>query len=481
MENKKCTSRRNFLKTTAAGGAGLIVSNGLLKTAFSKESASRRGIEINPNINNLRVVYIEDPTMLEDGTNTSFGSFSSSTSKIDAAKAKENMDKMACALANIEDINQAWGTIFQKPTAKDWEDVTVAIKPNCAASCNQSIPHASVPIMKTVIDVLVGFGVKGSNMTIYDVSGYSGNPSQLYPENLMVTGIKYAAPGSSTYTTTPYKATTVVRDVDIIINIASCKGHGTPSDGGKITLTMKNHIGTMKLNCPSTVKTLIDIHNSEAILGKPPFSAANPPKQQLAIIDCLWAAEGGPNNQPDSVPCIIVMGTLCPAVDCFTAIKVRTEKLNYHSASDRTGHLKYLTEYGYNATTDIEPLLVTPSPEPDAQGRAWLDANDWTPTGIHPNTSNSSKNSIVKFSVIGAHFKPITQNILLKQGEKIESISIVNMKGRVIRSLSLPSNNETLLTWDARNDKGRTVSAGTYILKIAGTKTEKAVKFNLNK
>ena len=59
MKDKKCTSRRNFLKTTAAGSAGLIVSEGLLKKAFSKKgNVPRRGIEINPNINNLRNTVI---------------------------------------------------------------------------------------------------------------------------------------------------------------------------------------------------------------------------------------------------------------------------------------------------------------------------------------------------------------------------------------------------------------------------------------
>ena len=477
MSNKHSKSRRKFLKTTAAGGAGLIVSEGLLKTAFSKEeSVSRRGIEINPNINNLRVVYIEDTAMLENGTSTTFGTFSAANDKVDADKVKENMDKMACALANEADIQTAWETIFQQPANKDWEDAIIAIKSNCASgsSSGQSYPHALIAIINTVCNVLIGFGAKGSNMTIYDICSFSKDPATFYPSSDMVSGMNFAGPGSSTYNTSPYNAATVVRDADIIINIASCKGHGQV---GGTTLTLKNHIGTMKLSCPSGVQDMIDIHNSEAILGNPTSSV--PPKQQLAIIDCLWTAKNGPTAAPDRAPCMIVMGTLSPAVDCFTAIKLRLEEWSY--SGTRSTFISYCTRYGYDADDDIEPLLVDPSPDPDDQGRAWLDANDWSPTGIHPNTSTSLKSTTVKFSVTGAHFKPVTRNISLKQGENIKSISIVNMKGRVIRNLSLPSNNEKLLTWDARNDRGRMVSAGTYILKITGTKTEKAVKFNLRK
>lgn len=478
MKKKTSTSRRNFLKTTAAGSAGLIASDGLLKKAFSKEeSVSHRGIEINPDINNLRVVYIEDAAMLEDGTNTSFGTFSAANDKIDAAKVKENMDKIACALANKEDVATAWGTIFQKPVSKNWEDVLIAIKPNCAAggSNGQSYPHAVIPIINSVCNALIDIGAKGSNMTIYDTNGFSVNPATLYPASSMVDGIKFLGPKSRVYPVPMWQdISSAAITADIIVNIASCKGH---SALGGTTLTMKNHLGTVGGHVTS-VQPIIDIHNSEAVLGNP-IPGSVPPKQQVAIVDCLWTAKDGPTKPPDKSPCMIVMGTSCPAVDCFTAIKLRLEKFNY--SGTRSTFISYLTKYGYDADKDVEPLLVTPSPEPDDLGRAWLDANEWSPTGIHPNTSPSLKNTIVKFSVIGAHFKPVTKNISLKQGENIRSISIVNMKGRVIRDLSLPSDNETLLTWDARNDKGRSVSAGTYILRIAGTKTEKAVKFNLSK
>ena len=480
MKDKKCTSRRNFLKTTAAGSAGLIVSEGLLKKAFSKKgNVPRRGIEINPNINNLRVVYVEDPAMLESGTSTSFGTFSAANDKVDADKVKENMDKMACALANEADVATAWGTIFQKPASKNWEDVLIAIKPNCAAgnTNGQAVPHAVIPIINSVCNALIDLGAKTSNMTIYDTNGFSVDPATLYPASSMVDGINFLGPKSRVYPVPMWQdISSAAITADIIINIASCKGHS--SADGSTTLTLKNHLGTVGGHATS-VQPLIDIHNSEAVLGNP-IPGSVPPKQQLAIIDCLWTARGGPVSGavPDKSPCMIVMSTSCPAVDCFTAIKIRLEELGYPGT--RATYISYLTLYGYDADIDVEPLLVTPSPEPDAQGRAWLDANDWTPTCIHQNISSSSKSSVIKFSVIGAHFKPITQNILLKQGENIKSISIVNMKGRIIRNLSLQSSNN-LLTWDARNDKGRTVSAGTYILKIEGAKTEKAVKFNLRK
>jgi len=478
MAKKSLKSRREFLKTTAAGGAGLILSDSVVNTVLGGEQKTvTRGVEINPKINNLRVVYVEDSTMLANGTSTTFGTFSAANTKVNADKVKANMDKMACALANEADIKKAWETIFQKPAAKNWADVLIAIKPNCAAGSTdgQSYPHAVIPIINAVCNVLIGFGAKGSNMTIYDTNGFSVNPSTLYPASSMVSGIKFLGPTSRNYPV-PLGSTisSAAITADIIINIASNKGH---SALGGATLTMKNHLGTVGGHV-TTVQPILDIHNSEAVLGKPPFSTTNPPKQQLAIVDCLWTAKSGPTAAPDKAPCMIVMGTCCPAVDCFTAIKLRSEKFAY--GGTRATFISYLTLYGYNATTDVEPLLKTPSPEPDSQGRAWLDANKWTPTNILKQNS-SIQGTIINFNVSGSNFKNITKKISFGKLENIKSIAITDIKGRVIQNLAFNETDKNIIHWNARNQQGRLVGAGAYFLKITGTKTEKAVRFTLQK
>jgi hypothetical protein len=421
---------------------------------------------------------VEDPSMLDNGTSTSFGTFSSANTKVDADKVKENMDKMACALADNADSQKAWETILRKPTAKDWGDVIVAIKPNCAAgsSNGQSYPHALIAIINTVCNVLIGFGAKGSNMTIYDICSFSKSPSTFYPANSMVSGIKFAGPGSGTYNTSPYNAATVVRDADIIINIASCKGH---AQVGRTTLTLKNHIGTMKLSCPSGVQDMIDIHNSEAILGNP-ISGSVPAKQQLNIIDCLWTASGGPTAAPDKAPCMLVMGTLSPAVDCFTAIKLRLEEFNY--SGTRSTFISYLTRYGYDADDDVEPLLVDPSPDPDEFGRAWLNVDDWVPTSIKTNPKTTNNKEIELFVNSKGIIKYNT-SISINRNEKIRSVDIYNLRGTLIKSIShsIPNSQRVQITWDGRNTSGKLVPAGTYVVTIKGTKSTQSGKISLQK
>lgn len=482
MTQKSPESRRNFIKKSVVGTAGLIAAGSGVKNVFSHQGKiGTRGIEINPYINNLRVVYVEDTSMLQDGTGTTFENFNTANTKINSDRVKSNMNDMARALTERWDLDLAWGTIFQKPANKSWSDVLIAIKSNCATGTTdgQANPHASIAIINAVCEALIGLGVIASNITIYDTNGFSVSPATLYPAGSMVNGIKFLGP-----TTRDFPAplwSTISRaalEADIIINIASCKGH---AELGGATLTLKNHLGTVggHVTGPQAIQNIIDIHNSETVLGNP-IPGSVPPKQQLAIVDCLWTAQNGPLSAPDKAPAMITMGTSCPAVDCFTAIKVRLEKLKYSGV--RETFLSYLGKYGYDTATDVEPLLKTPSPWPDHLGRGWIDAYNWNPgTSIKGNNHLLSKSTTVTFLLAGNACKPLTQHITLKKEEQIKSIVIMDIKGKTIRNLTHNDNARHSITWDGCNRSGKPVSAGTYIIKISGAKTDKAVRFTLRK
>jgi flagellar hook assembly protein FlgD len=140
---------------------------------------------------------------------------------------------------------------------------------------------------------------------------------------------------------------------------------------------------------------------------------------------------------------------------------------------------QYLSYFGYSSS-EIDDLLNLSPDQNDDKG--WLEFEPGQ-TNINSNSSSLSKKQTVIFRTEGSNFKAITKRFSLKQGEKIKSASITNIKGKLIQNLSgaLNSQGENILSWNARNKQGRAVSAGTYILKIVGTKTEKAVKFMLQK
>ena len=57
-------NRRDFIKTSLAGTTGAIIAGSGINKAFAKKSGGwYPGAKANENIDNLRVVYIEDSSM----------------------------------------------------------------------------------------------------------------------------------------------------------------------------------------------------------------------------------------------------------------------------------------------------------------------------------------------------------------------------------------------------------------------------------
>ena len=253
--------------------------------------------------------------------------------------------------------------------------------------------------------------------------------------------------------------------VQHIVNCAVNKGHS--SSYGTCTLTMKNHFGTFDPN--HSLNYILRINKSDAIIG------GTPTRQQLCIMDSISGAVNGPTSSITHMPHRLIMGIFGPAVDFFTVKKVREPIMNASHNSSAVN--QFLSYFDYNSN-EIDDLLNLSPDQNDDKG--WLEFEPGQ-TGIYNKKNKSTQNQFVEFTIFENNFKSITKRIPLEKGESIKSISIVNMQGRLIRKFAFQYSNRNVIRWDARNQQGRTVSAGTYILKIAGTKTEKAVKFMLQK
>ncbi len=128
--------RRIFIKKAAAGAAGAMICGiGAKKTEAAPAGAGmakawQPGMQINPEIDNMRVSMVHDTSMI-NGTPTRFD-LEGQNSLVDKAKVHENLDKMALALAEPESglPEDAWAKIFRKPDSKEWNAVKVAIKVN---------------------------------------------------------------------------------------------------------------------------------------------------------------------------------------------------------------------------------------------------------------------------------------------------------------------------------------------------------------
>jgi len=347
-------SRRSFLKTAVATGAVTAFPEILVRKTRADWA---RGTAIHPNIDNLRVVGVSDPgmTKAEEPAST----WRRQEELVNREAVWKNLDRLACALTETRGANDAWRAAFVKPAGKSWQDVVVAIKTNCIAQ-----QHTRSAVMSGICHALTDtMGVKGANIHIYDAcSGgsmirnmpFAGLPAECRLEN------KWG--GSNTLTPVPGSWSEQERkakclqhlvdgSVDILINIAMCKGHSRKFGG--FTMAMKNHFGTFSPkpgHQRNGTEYLIRINQTPEILG--PMDAKTGkivcPRQQLCIVDALWASKTGPRGVPSDQPNFLAMGALAPVVDYQVATKFRGRRMGWQPNMEVTERL--LTDFGYSGS-----------------------------------------------------------------------------------------------------------------------------------
>ncbi len=346
-------SRREFLKGSLAGAAALGLGPIILTPR--RLEAYAPGEPPHPNISPLRVVGVHDPKMTTDVLKQC--TWKQQEQLLRADVVAENLDSMACTLAEETKVTDAWRKIFVKPPGKSWTDCVVAIKTNLAGKqrTRSAVLHH---VIRALTDVV---GVKGENVCVYDACE-RGNMSKWTPAQDLPNGARAVGgwEGSQVETVVPapwfdgsHKAKCLgplVRDeVDILVDIALCKGHG--QNFGGFTLAMKNHFGTFSPR-PSHqpgggVDYLIALNKAPEILGQmdPETGKVLFPRQQLCLIDCLWASEPGPGGESTHQPNRLFMGTLPAVLDYQVATKFRRDAMGWKT-NDRVAS-RFLSEFGY--------------------------------------------------------------------------------------------------------------------------------------
>jgi hypothetical protein len=358
--------------------AGLMIA-GTHRNVFAQSWSPWPGtgsMQINPDIDNCRVTFIRDPSMLLTIGAYDFSNFNKTG--IDYAKVKANIDKMACALAKKNTVAAAWQRIFRKPDAKAWGDVIVAMKVNAVGGYSPCVPAVG-----KLCEVLNGLGVPYGNITIFDAGAATGNGcvDKYGPfktsGNLPPINISAAGPDTTiTIAGETWPCQNFVLNADILITCAIDKGHDQKDKFGGVTMSLKNHTGTIKYSCATSLTQLLNYHKSTAILGTPGLGV--PARQQLAFVDSTWAGApgswGGAVNN-GAVLSTFIMGTFPGAVDYFTAVKVRSQlyPIDSDGTVNRSLVNRYITDFGY---TDAERIaLETMDPNADALGRGFVDAS----------------------------------------------------------------------------------------------------------
>ena len=350
--DQRRVSRRTLLKMAGAG-----VAAGLVPTIFARsgEIAYAAGAPTHLEIDPLRVAGILDPRMTT-ALNAQAG-WADQERLVRADVVRANLDRLACALAEQRQVKDAWQRILLKPPGKVWSDVVVAIKTNEIAGGQQQSRSA---VLSSICHVLTDvMGVKPSNICVYDATTGGGMPAYRgLPEGVNLTK-KWGGTAASVPVPAPYKGgaatarclkTLADGTVDILVNLALCKGHSN-SFGG-FTMAMKNHLGTFE---PGPVHQggggpdyLIGINKSPQILGTLDQRSGKVlfPRQQLCIMDALWASKGGPGGNPSAQPNSLFMGTCGPVLDYQVATKFRRDSMKWQINEPVT--LRYLKEFGFD-------------------------------------------------------------------------------------------------------------------------------------
>jgi hypothetical protein len=352
-------TRRDFIKKTCTASAAILMSNliSCKKENIEGQSGWFKGKQVNPYIDNLRIVCSHDPSMLRG--NPQSWDMISQNSPVVKERVHINLDQMATALAETSSATSAWQKIFRKPQDKKWEDVKVAIKVNSIFK-----NHPRLAVVEKICIVLHELEIPYSNIIIYDAISdaskhYSDSIGKDIPNNVIVSK-KSDALGGMIQTYIPQPNTGMYRcvkdiaegKIDIIVNIAVNKGCNKTV--GNLTLTLKNHAGTFNpkpIHFEGGMDYLLAFNKSEAIVG------GTPVRQQLCIVDSLWAQRTGPWGTPDSRLSRLVMGTFSPAVDYLTAKKIREPLLNV-----KHGPIyRFLTSFGYEIPPDLDLVNIAPT------------------------------------------------------------------------------------------------------------------------
>jgi len=380
MPTNRQPKRRDFLKTAAVGAAGAM---GLGAVRFDKVLAQSAGgwsagMQVNPAIDNKRVVCCHDANMLT--ANPANTTFTAQNNAANASVIASNLDEMAKQLAQKATAAEAWSTIFR--SSKPWASTKVAIKTNGIQGSTGN--HPRVAIIKKICDVFIDqLGVPAANIILYDANSSAATTYATYASLTDATKIratvsdKAQSLGGMVPVTVAgsTKSISAVADlvngvIDILVDIAALKIHSGPGTSygfGGCSLCMKNHFGTF-INQGSETGTgdasSTGLHSIDAVFSINKHSAilgGNPVRQQLCIVDGLLA--NGSNSAVWSIRTDrIVMGTFAPIVDYFTATKILLNTTVMAGGPMPAAGVtsaaalipQYLTSFGYAATDALQ-------------------------------------------------------------------------------------------------------------------------------
>ncbi len=290
-------SRRDFIRTTAAGLAGTLVAPLVARSAEAqaRETSARS-----------RVVVVHDQRALDADT------FEDRSINPDVAQAM--MDSGIRHLTGINDVGEAWKSLFPRLTPS----TTIGIKINALFWLMVTHPKVIAAVVRGLTRMTVaGRAFPANNIIIWDRkdshltrAGFSINRgptgARCFGTNDGYTSEKYRIEGGRN----PQGISRILTEqCDYLINLSVLKNHGLAG----VTLSLKNHYGTCELPW--------EIHDNYC---SPAISILNAlpvvrQKQVVSICDAIFGSTIDADRPPTVKPRSLILSKDPVALDATGA------------------------------------------------------------------------------------------------------------------------------------------------------------------
>ncbi|MEO0108521.1 MAG: DUF362 domain-containing protein, partial [candidate division WOR-3 bacterium] len=363
----KDLTRRDFLRTLSIGAAGLLVRPRLVR-AWERFGRPLGG-------------FSSDVVQCYDEAATSGNA-------VNEPVVQVMMDESIKALTGINDVGEAWKSLFPGIT----ENSVISIKVNCASPQCPSRPETVSCIINGLVQMNLGSSsFKRNNVIVWErtnseltAAGYT-----LYtgsdPETARCFGSNQSGIGYDTSTplnvngVTSYPSRILSQLSDYCICLPVLKTHATTS----VTLNLKNHYGSV--NNASSLQHTNGARAAIPSLNQQIRDVVMPNSiQKLWVIDGLFGMySGGPGGAPNFNPKLLVLSRDPVACDCQGLAVINAERQRQGLGALTAPHITNAAQPPYNlGSTEINLIeLFNPTGLAEAQPRV----SDDTILRITPN------------------------------------------------------------------------------------------------
>jgi hypothetical protein len=338
----KDISRRDFIKYCGLGTLGLLIKPTL---SYAKP------FEDGPLRSNVVQCFHENAT---------------TGSTINESVVQIMMDESIKTLTGINDVGDAWKSIFPGITENSVITITVnAINEylsthpefvNCIITGLAQMQFGSQHFIRNNVIVWdrTDWELVEADYTIYD--GANPDTPRCFGTNHPGVGYDYSTPFNVDGVTS-YPSRILTEMTDYLINAAVLKNH----NGATVTLTMKNHYGSV--DNPGS------LHNGVSYTCNPDIPALNQqirdvivPNniQKIFIIDALYGAyTGGPSGSPNFNPKKLLMSFDTVACDFQGQNLINEERIAHSLQPLSAPHILTAAAPPYNlGSTDVDLIEI---------------------------------------------------------------------------------------------------------------------------